>query len=384
MTQAVLPLTTDAKSLPANGLRPRVWPNVLAAVLGLIYLVWAGSNADPRKVELWMYTKTGWFVPAAGLGHLWAASILVISALSLLSIRAEKAVISNKTDEKPRDMWGILAKIAVIGIILIVALDVRLAVWRIWEPLVLDKAVIGPRTFKAVALGSRGWAIVADMITLGLLLLALGAQRRSLWLAGLYAFHPVVIMQVAGNGSPIVWWAPLAVLVGLGWRFQKWLRELIIMGAAAGCAWWVAHLALTQVPFNGLLAECLEALGWEERPVAVALIVIEILLQAAVVYLALRRGWNLARTLGHVLVAWALVSPRVMPADVLPILVLLPLGWTRAGWVLGGTILALYAIVPWNVGHQALRVPSWVMFLIMMPVAVTALEEWVMGFFKEE
>jgi hypothetical protein len=38
--------------------------------------------------------------------------------------------------------------------------------------------------------------------------------------------------------------------------------------------------------------------------------------------------------LGHILLAWAMVSPRVMPVDVLPILVLLPLAWTRAGWVL--------------------------------------------------
>jgi hypothetical protein len=72
-----------------------------------------------------------------------------------------------------------------------------------------------------------------------------------------------------------------------------------------------------------------------------------------------------------------------MPADVLPILVLLPLGWTRAGWVLGGTILALYAIVPGNVGHQSLQVPPWVMFLVMTPVAVTALEEWAAGWVQD-
>jgi hypothetical protein len=376
LTTVAPQLLADAKSFPNSGIRPRIWLCVIVTVLGLAYLAWAGSGVDPRLAALWKYTRDGWLLPAPGLGHLWIASVLVISAVSVMVFRLKDGLVGG------RQM--LLARIAIIGIILFVALGVRLAVWRTWFPMPLDSDVIGARTFKAIAVGGRGWAIVADMLTLGILLLALGAQRRSLWLAALYAFHPVVIMQGAGNGSPIVYAMPVLVLLALGWRLQRWLRWFIVLGAAAACTWWLAHLALTQPPFDGWLAECLVTLGIDGRPLAVTLIAVEVVGQALVIVLAARRKWNLARTLGHILLAWAIVSPRVMPADVLPILVLLPLGWTRGGWVLGASILALYVSVPLNVGHGLLRVPSWVTFLVMVPVVVVAVEEWVTGVGDEE
>ena len=54
--------------------------------------------------------------------------------------------------------------------------------------------------------------------------------------------------------------------------------------------WWVAHVTLTQKVFDGLLALCLRQLQVEGRAAALVMIVVEIILQAALAYLAWRQG----------------------------------------------------------------------------------------------
>jgi len=261
----------------------------------------------------------------------------------------------------------------------VVALDVRLAVLRLWLPLPLNSAVIGARLFRSQVVTGRGLAIGADMLTLGILLLVLGVKRRSFWMAAMWAFHPLAIMQSAGNGSSSTLFLPALALAALGWRLQSWLRQILTFGVASLCVWWVAHLALGGPPFDGLLAECFTSVGIEGRAAAALLVVTEALMQSVVMIIAWRRGWDVARTLGHILVVWAIVSPQVMPADVAPILVLLPLGWTRAGWVLSCSIMGVYAIVPLYVRGTVWHLPAWVTVLVMMPVAVVEVEELVMG-----
>ena len=382
------PLLADAAAVEAKPARRAAWRAALGAVILLAYFLWAGSSYDPRCAALWTYTKAlrpgpgvsdwalrwsgGWMVPAPGLGHLFVAAAMVFAALSVLAFRALTRASAEPpvTRSKYATLWQVVIAVAMFA----VALDMQLIVLRNWTPLPLDPSAATARYFHPAVVG-RGSAIAATLVAVGLLLAALAVQGRSLWLAAVFAFHPVVIMESASNGWRFAWVLPLLVLVALGWRLHRWLRELLIMGAAAGCTWWVAHLVLGGKAFNGLLAECLNLASVEGRQQAAVLVAIEVALQAAVVFLAFRKGWSLARTLGHIWVAWALVSPQVMPADLLPMLALLPLAWNRAGWVLSGTILWTYAVIPLGVAAAHWHVPTWLIFLTIGPAVVVELEE---------
>jgi len=366
------------------------WPWALLAVVGLVYFVWAGSSYDPRKVVLWALDKYGWIAPVPGLGHLWIAAALLLGSLSMVAYRAQgerwqgvkcdtgEFGLRNEGDLGVRGVGAksFIWQAVAVGIIVVVALDVRLAVLRWWMPLPLNSAVVGARFFKPQVVTGRGLAIVADMLTLGILLLVLAARGRNLWLAAAWAFHPLALMP---STSPITYFLPAIVLIALGWRLQPWLRQILTFSAASGCVWWIAHLALAGKPFNGLFSECFSSVGIEGRLAAQLLVVIEVLMQSAVMIVAWRRGWDMARTLGHIFVAWAIVSPIVMPADILAILVLLPLAWTRAGWVLSCSVIGVYAIVPLYVRGTAWHMPAWVTFLVLLPALVVEIEELIMG-----
>ena len=52
----------------------------------------------------------------------------------------------------------------------------------------------------------------------------------------------------------------------------------------------------------------------------------------------------MARAWGHMLAVWAVFSPAVMPMDLLPMIVLLPLAWVNAGAILSVSVLLAYGI----------------------------------------
>jgi hypothetical protein len=383
MAEAVPQLVrVGAMSRVSKGLWERSWAWVVLTAVGLVYWVWAGSASDPRHAVLWTFDRALKFSPVPGLGHFWLASGLVIWGLSGLAWRELSAKLGINRGANERDWGSNSARLSIFGvcsgaIILILALNVRLAVLRFWMPLPLDPVVLGARVFRpAVDLRMREWAIVADMATLLILFLGLWGRGRSLWWAALYALHPLVIMQGAANGERVVLWMPLVALAALGWRWQRWAREVVLFGVAAGCVWWVTHVALTQKPFDGLLAACLRQVEVEGRAAALVMIAVEILLQGVVVFLAWRRGWSVAKSAGMMLVAWAMVSPVVRPADVVPIMVLLPLGWTRSGWVLSALMLGVYGMAALYGPRVAWVLPLWLTFLVMMPVWVVAVGEW--------
>ena len=220
-------LTQAAEAPPTSALRPaesarHAWPWVLLALAGLVYMIWAGSSYDPRKLSLWMFKRDDWIALAPGAGHLLIAQALVFAALSVVAWRA-----TRRTGAAGGWLW----QAVIIGVIAVIALDVRLAVMRTWLPVTLDPAVIGARAYRPGG-GGRGPAILADMLTLGILFLALGLQGKSYWLAALFALHPLAIIESAANGSHISWMGPVLALLALGWRLQHWLRDLVIFGAA--------------------------------------------------------------------------------------------------------------------------------------------------------
>src|SRR4051812_29071929 len=52
---------------------------------GFAYFLWAGSNADPRNAIPWQFTSTKWLLPAAGIGNLLIASLLLFVMLSRMA-----------------------------------------------------------------------------------------------------------------------------------------------------------------------------------------------------------------------------------------------------------------------------------------------------------
>ena len=342
--------------------RGRPWPWALAAVIFLTYLMWAGSGRDPRAGALFVIGHSGWFAPAPGLGHLLIASALLFAALSMVAYRAFEC----------RGM-GDLARAIVPWIVVVVALQMRALVLRAWAPLQLEPGL-------PVVWQTRWPLLIADMATVGLVVLSQMRHQgtKNLWLAAIYAFHPLPLAALAA-GSKVLWALPAILLVAmLGWSLRKWVRLALMAGASAACMLWLWHDVHLNAgtPFDGLLAEVFIALGIAKGPLlAGALMAIGLLLQGGVLALAILLRWDLARVWGHILLAWAIVSPQVTPAEVLPILALLPLAWTRSGWVLSLTCLLTYGIaLSWQPGNPW-ELPLWVTFLIMMPVVVLEGEE---------
>jgi len=340
-----------------------LWRWAIGTIPLLLYLLWAGSAPDPRHAILWTWTATRWLAPAPGLGHVWIASALLFAVLSRL---AAGALACGAGSVRWRSITA--------GGILIVAVLVRVMVLRWWTPLPLDAASLAGKAAAPVDL-TRWPQVLADLLTVLLLLAACSRTQRCLYLAALYALHPLALFAVA-EGSRVLLLLPAVVLAGMFASYLRpWVRVALIVGLAAFC---VARLAVTtplQPAYNGLLAESLTAFGVTSAGgLRAALVAIEIIFQGLIVALALRRKWPLALAWGHVLLAWALVAPRVLPADVLPILALVPLAWTRAGWVLSLTVLSASAGVLFTSAAGGPALPRWLIIATMLPVLIVEVE----------
>ena len=350
------------------------WPWAAGTILLLLYLVWAGSSYDPRHVEFTTFNRNGWLTLAPGLGQFWIASTLVFGWLSALAYRALRCTGGAGRDDPA---WRSLIAAA----ILLVALEVRLLVLRAWVPLPLEMDAIGPRTFHPP--GVMRWPLLlADMLTIALLLLAQIRLRQSLWLAAAYAFHPLAIAGV-GYGFPMVAAIPVVVAIAaLGWRLRRWVQILLIVVAAVGCVIWVWHESDgNALPFNGLLSTCLAAAGIDRGPWHAGILTCTAaVMEGAVFVAAVSWRWDLARAWGHVLVVWALISPRVMPGEALLVLALVPLAWNSGGWVLSLTALWTYAMAGfWRPGN-VWEVPGWLVLASLLPVAVIEIQSLAMEF----
>jgi hypothetical protein len=210
------------------------------------------------------------------------------------------------------------------------------------------------------------------MVTLAILLLVLLVRQKSLWLAALFGWHPIVLLAGSVAGSAFSCFLPLLALAALPWRWHRWMRELLIVTPAAIALWWMAHVALAGLgESNGLLAACLRDLGIEGRRQAVALIAFAALLEFWVVLLALKRNWELARLWGHLVVIWLLVCPSVGPADLLPLVLLAPVAFVPGAWILSGTALGLFLLNPAGGTIEG----EWVLFLVFVPAAIFELAD---------
>jgi hypothetical protein len=293
------------------------------------------------------FSDSGWIVPARGPAQLVLAGALVYAALCGLARRTLGQPFSP----------GLPAWIAGV-LIVVVALEMRIIIARTWWPLEFS-GLASP--------GIGGWrlaAVVAEMAAILLLLLALRHSNRSLWLAALFAWHPLVLLGGAGAGTGAACLLPLLILAAFPWRWQKWMRELLIITPAALAVWAVAHVGLrTGGPINGLLAAILRDLGIEGRDQALWLISLAALAEAAIVILALKRRWDMPRAWTHIILLAALISPRVGYPLLLPLAALAPLAFVPAAWTLTGTSLLLFLLQPAGGPIQG----EWVLFLAYLP-----------------
>jgi hypothetical protein len=340
----------------------RRWAWLVVLLLpALRWFAWAGSSYDPRFAIPWTWTKSGWIVPAPGLGCVWIFAAILIWLLSEIAWLLFNPI-AGATRLKP---W------ASVGIIFGLAVFTRVLIGCWWTPLPL---VPGLLTLKALPSASalRWLAILADLGTVGLLMLTLAGSGRSVWWAALYALHPLVLLEMAGNGHWISFVVlPVIFLLGISHRMGAPIRTAIAitMAVAAVVAVWVAG---QHAGFNSLAYESLRTSGIDGK---VLLPVVCVILQASVLFIAHRRGWTLARTVAHLLLVCLICSPVVMPWAVVPLVAIAPLAWTRAGWVLAALILGAYMAVPIVQAGGRFSVKDWYLMVTWIPVIVLELHE---------
>lgn len=342
----------------ANASTQRRWRAWIGLVLGLCLclalLVWAGSGAGARRALPWDWTTSGWLSPAPGITWLWLAAALtfwLLSTLAWLLFTTPPGAVKLKP-------W------ASAGLILLISAAAHLAIARTWTP--LDQA------FAGFPPAPRPFLIAANLAAVAALLLVLYRQQKSLWWAALYAWHPLVLIEVAAHARllaplPLV----LLLLVAAAARL-RWLIIPLILGLLTLGLWGLAETVPPHTPFNGF--------GWElvrnflcrgnEFHTTRAIIALLALLELALVLLSLRRRWPLPVTLGHMLIIYLLCTPAMIPAQVLLPLILLPLAWNRAVWIVSLTSLSAYAAILMQRSGHGFVLPDWLLMLAWTPVAV--------------
>ncbi len=360
----------------------RAWPWALAAAGFLLYFLWAGSSWDPRHTAMWTYSPDRWLVPAPGIPHFLAAGLLLGGAIMMLAARALAC----------RGMRPV-GKFFASGIILCGGLAVRLWVIHFWKGFDLTPAVLGARKFSPVT-GIGRWAVAADMITLIFIVAAQwgkpaenspatdiqnalpAATNKNVWLAAVYAFHPVALLTIARGEWLFAVLPAIVILAMLAPRLRDWVRTLLMTAAAVGCVYWLWLVTGGSVlPFNGAVPAALQELGIPAGSLRTILVLGAAAMETVVLLLAITRRWSVAKAWGHMLAVWAVFSPVVMPMDLLPMIALLPLAWVNASAILSVSVLLAYGItLSWSPG-DAWALPLWLIFISALPVAVIELEE---------
>ena len=279
----------------------------------------------------------------------------------------------------------------------------------------------------------RGLHVLLDVGVVILLLLILGQMNRSLWWAVLYAWNPLPLIEIAGNGhleTPGVFffigafwagnkkkwglaaaclalalmvkvYAIIAVPVFVLWFFQEtptenWRAGLRRLARPAIIYILVTALCLlpfiTGLPdlyrtmrlyaqnweFNGLLFHLLRwlAFGGNTGPIRPILAVLWWGGVAAILTAAWRGRWAAPKVMGHTLMLYLMLMPQVYPWYVLWPLALLPLAWNSSTWVFSWTVLLSYQV--WMIYHATgqWRMSEWVFLVEWMPVVTLAFYQW--------
>ena len=279
----------------------------------------------------------------------------------------------------------------------------------------------------------RGLHVLADIGVVILLLLILSQMKRSVWWAVLYAWNPLPLIEIAGNGhleSPgvffflLAFWAGykkrwnlaaaflalafmvkvyavIAVPVFVVWLFQEspmdtWrgrVRRLIRPAAI-----YILVTALCLLPFvtglpdlyrtmrlyaqnwefNGLFFHLLRWLAFQGNtgPIRPILAVFWWAGLIAILTAAWRGRWAAPQVMGHTLMLYLILMPQVYPWYVLWPLALLPLAWNSGTWVFSYTVLLSYQV--WMIYHATgqWRMSEWVFLVEWMPVATLAFYQW--------
>ena len=265
--------------------------------------------------------------------------------------------------------------------------------------------------------GFRCGFVIVEMAALFLVMHVLASEGRSRWWAALYAWHPLAISEVAGSGHQDAlglmllvasllllstahrpetrWWrrasggvlfalcagvkpVALPLLVPIVWRMRSERRGALIVLAAGLSA--VAALIVPFLLMEGGLTGLWETGQtfvdrWSHNGSVHALLAewighdgasrVCLGLLAGVVGVAAWRGTDLWRAATACLFAEALLSSTVHPWYLLWPLVLIPIRFNAALWVLTMTVTWSYAAwrddVPW-------QLPTWILVSAYAPV----------------
>ncbi len=273
----------------------------------------------------------------------------------------------------------------------------------------------------------RVMSLTADLAVVGLLLLILARTKRSLWWATLYAWHPLALIEIAGNAHfeplgimfllagiyAVLWnrWNLAAVMLALAlmvkpiallafpallicnwytqgrpnWRVMRlpfiqlslvYVLTIIItiLPFAGGLHDWRITLRIVadHFEFNGMLFEDIRWLvfGGNTIPVRYILHALSLLALAYIIKRAINCHWSMPQFLGHACVVFLLLAPQVYPWYALWPLALVPLAWNRASWVMSLTVILSYIVWPVFQSTGDWVMPSWAIVLEWIPVAV--------------
>jgi hypothetical protein len=279
-------------------------------------------------------------------------------------------------------------------------------------------------------------SVALDVFTVGLLLALLLMLKRSAYWGLLYAISPLPLIEVAGNGhaesigligllsgiffahrkrnrlaaaafalaflaKPIAAFALPALLIAawqthdapLRFRVLRSFQLLAIWTAVvfAGSLPEAAHLAELRRTLaiisghyyhNGFFFELFRYFYDHSAPGAITentwsirgpLAFCGVVAQLALFALAFRFRWPLLRTLAHCFLVYLLFSVLLYPWYVLWLLVLIPLAWNRAAWVLSFSILLSYTVHAQFAQTGQWEIPAWALCLEWVPVIVLLL-----------
>ena len=337
------------------GARQR-WRAWIAVVLGLLVvlalLAWWGTGGRPLPALAWTSNKAGWIYPVPSFLLLWLAAALAFWLLSAIAW-----LLFTTPPNAPK-----LKPLASAILIFVVAAVLRIIIARTWGP--VDVAFAGFPYGPAPLF----WLISADLTAVAALLLVLFLRQKSLWWAVLYAWHPLVLIEIAANGSQLATFPFMLLLLVTTAARWRWMIVPLALGLFTAGAWGLSAAGVT--PFNSLLWEFARNFLFRGNEAATrpAILLLLVVGELAVLMLSLRRRWDLPTTLGHMIIIYLLCTPAMIPAQMLLPLVLLPLAWNRAAWVLSLTSLAAYAAVLVKRNGDPFALPDWLLMLAWMPV----------------
>jgi hypothetical protein len=139
------------------------------------------------------------------------------------------------------------------------------------------------------------------------------------------------------------------------------------------------RLLASHFEFNGFFFDLFRwnCFGGNTEPVRPLLHALNLAALLYVFWLAYRNRWPLPKLLGHAIIFFLLFSPMVYPWYALWALVLVPLAWNPAAWLLSLTILLSYAVWPTFHATGQWILPSWALAAEWVPVILLeALQLW--------